>query len=246
MIKKIFYFSRPAIILVLVWLCITTSGCVQVMTQPTQSEPATSTPIQTQTTTTITTTTTTVLITREEPTTFFDDFNGNKNIIWGLGVGEWYIRNGEYTAYGSSGTPYSAVLNRTFTNFTFEGDLKIPKGGAAQLGIRVQDFGKTGVAEIYNGMMLVIFPGGNSVYWHVIKNGVGPAQNTKSLGITLYDANTIHVKLVVTGNVYKAYLNGQLVNTLTDSTYSSGIFALGVNLNYPTPTTWDNVILIVQ
>jgi hypothetical protein len=191
-------------------------------------------------------TTATISTTSEAPTTFFDNFNGNGNITWGTGVGEWYVRNGEYTAYGSSGTPYSAVLNKTFTNFTFEGDLKIPKGGAAQLGIRVQDFGKTGVAEIFNGIMLVIFPGGNSIYWHVIKNGIGPAQDTKPLGITLYDTNTIHVKLEVTGNIYKAYINGQLVNTLTDSTYSSGIFALGVNLNYPTPTTWDNVILIVE
>ena len=36
------------------------------------------------------------------------------------------------------------------------------------------------------------------------------------------------------------FINGVLVNTLIDNTYRCCRFALGVNLNYPDPLTWDN------
>ena len=173
--------------------------------------------------------------------TFFDDFDDGDDEGWGHEFGNWIVIDGEYTASGESGVPMSSLLGYSLTNFTFEGDLRITQQGAAHIGLRVQDMNSTGNTNINNGILLVIFPGGNSVYWHIIKDGIGDAQDIKPLGIAVSEDQPLHIKVDVIGDSYNVYVNGVWKNELVDSTYSSGQFVLGINLNYPTPTTWDNI-----
>ncbi|GAJ04283.1 unnamed protein product, partial [marine sediment metagenome] len=171
----------------------------------------------------------------------YDDFSDGIDDGWGHEFGDWVVLNGEYTATGEPGPPMSSILGRSFDDLVFDGDLRITKKGAAQLGIRVQDLSSTGVSNVGNGILLVIFPGGGSIYWHVIVDGVGEPQNVRPLGMRVSVEHPLHVRLEVVGDTYNAYVNGKLKNTLVDSTYHSGKLVVGVNLGYPTPTTWDNI-----
>lgn len=180
------------------------------------------------------------------PDVFYDDFNDGDDDGWGREYGNWVVLDGEYTATGEPGTPMSSILGYNSTDFAFDGDLRITSEGAAQLGLRVQGLSNTGNSHLENGILLVVFPGGNSIYWHVIVDGVGSPQNIQPLGITPSVDQPLHIRVEVSGDTYKAYVNGTLKNTLTDPTYHSGQVVLGINLGYPTPTTWDNIQVVPE
>ena len=175
---------------------------------------------------------------------FSDDFNDGNDDGWGPKIGTWVVVGGEYTALGSSGTPMSQVPVGPVSDFILEGDLKITQEGAAQVAVRLQSLSSTiDRSKIGDGVLLVIFPGGNSIYWHVIRNGVGGPRDIQPLGTRVDENHPLKIKVKVQGNTYQAYANGVLANTLIDGTFSSGYVALGVNLNYPTPTRWDNILI---
>ena len=171
---------------------------------------------------------------------FFDDFEDGDDFGWGHEIGSWIVSNGEYTATGKSGLAGSSVGSISWTDYIFEGDLRITQKGAAHLGLRVHEVGVSS-NDLPNGIVLVIFPSGNSIYWHVRENWIGDPQGIKNLDVSVN--RPIHVKVEIAGDTYKAYVNGILKNTLDDNTYSSGKIAVCVNLNYPTPTTWDNILV---
>jgi hypothetical protein len=93
----------------------------------------------------------------------------------------------------------------------------------------------------YDNLSQSFFSQANSIYWHVIENGIGDPQGIKNLDVSVN--RPIHIKVEIAGDTYKAYVNGILKNTLIDNTYSSGKIAVCVNLNYPSPTTWDNILV---
>ncbi len=172
---------------------------------------------------------------------FFDDFEDGDDVGWGHEIGSWIVNNGEYTATGKSGVAVSSVGSISWTDYIFEGDLRITQKGAAHLELKVPEVGAGSKNVPDNGIHLVIFPAGNSIYWHVIENGIGYPQGMKTLDVSVN--RPIHVKVEIAGDTYKAYVNEILKNTLIDNTYSSGKIAVCVNLNYPTPTTWDNILV---
>ena len=184
---------------------------------------------------------TTVNQAKGETLLYSKDFRVGDDSGWVRKIGSWGIVEGEYTATGASGTPMSLVPVGPLTDFTFEGDLRITQGGAAHIALRLQSLSYSGVSYVGDGVLLVIFPGGGSVYWHVIKSGEGLAQNFQALGVSVDANSTVKVTVKVQGNSYQAYINDVLVNTLEDDTYSSGYVGLCVNLNYATPTRWNNV-----
>ena len=180
---------------------------------------------------------------QKEATLFSDDFNDGNDNGWGPKIGTWAVVNGEYTATGTSGTPMSQAPIGPLSDFVFEADLRITQRGAAQLALRLQSLSSTGVSNVRDGILLVIFPGGRSIYWHVIRNGIGAPQDMKPLSMAVDENRLLKIKVKVQGNTYEAYVNDALANTLVDGTFPSGYVALGVSLNYPTPTRWDNILI---
>jgi hypothetical protein len=180
---------------------------------------------------------------QKEAVLFSDDFSDGNDNGWGPKIGEWVVVDGEYTALGTSGTPMSQASVGPVLDFVFKGDLRITQEGAAQVAVRLQSLRSTSVSDLGDGVLLVIFPGGNSIYWHVIRNGVGAPQYIRPLGTAVDGNHPLHVEVKVQGNSYEAYVNEVLTNTLVDGTFTSGYVAIGVNLNYPTPTRWDNILI---
>jgi len=172
---------------------------------------------------------------------FFDDFNDGDDDGWGHEVGHWVVTDGAYTATKGSELPRSSLLDYTFSDFVFEGDLSIGAEGAASVGLRVQSLDTATNTGLGAGVLLVVFPGGNSIYWHVVSDGTGDPQNVRPLGISVSEEQPLHIRIEVVGDTYTVFVNGQWKNELKTAAYSSGQLVLGVNVYYPLPVSWDNI-----
>jgi hypothetical protein len=89
-----------------------------------------------------------------------------------------------------------------------------------------------------NGVLLVI--GGacgsyTGVYWHVVQNG-SPGQCLNEVNVPGLEGSNAKIKVVAKGNTYKAYVNGAMVTSLTDTTYTTGSAGLYDNSAAPQET----------
>ena len=173
---------------------------------------------------------------------FFDDFEGGADPAWGNEAGSWSAHDGVYDAAFPSNNPgtYSSVTTLTgMTDFILELDVDSVDDGGVWLRSEYN-------GGAFNGVLLVT--GGNlgsydGLYWHVIENGaVGPMQGQAIVpGLQNSD---VHLKIVVRGNNYYAYLNSNAapVTTLTTDAFTTGSIALYDNSVYgPEKQTFDNV-----
>ena len=89
----------------------------------------------------------------------------------------------------------SSIIGRTSTDFVFEGELTITSRGAAQVMLRGQYMEDCSYTD--NGVMLAIFPGGGSIYWHVLESGRGEAQDNRPLNIHVSEDEPLRIKVEV-------------------------------------------------
>ena len=168
---------------------------------------------------------------------FSDNFDSEADSAWGNERGQWYASGGVYDAGSPSNSPLTYTSVTTFTDLTdfiVEVDVNQINDGGVWLR---STLGSSGI----NGVLLVTGGGGgsyNGLYWHVVQNdSAGSAR--QPVYVSGLQGSNRHLKIVVSGNTYSAYLdNGpNPVTTLTDSTFSSG--SVGLYDNSRTQT-FDN------
>lgn len=158
---------------------------------------------------------------------FYDDFEAGADPAWGNEYGDWVAVDGVYTSTLQTNDPptYTSVTTLPdLTDFAVDVDINGVRDGGIYLRSERCDNG------LVDGVILVV--GGNlgtynGCYWHVGDcNGYSPQLNAVDIpGLQGSDA---HIRIVVSGDFYRAYLNGGTVpiTTLTTDAYSSGKVAL--------------------
>jgi len=163
---------------------------------------------------------------------FTDDFSPGPSPLWNNLRGEWTATNGVYYALLPSNNPltYTAVpFNLTDCSL----DVDIYAVGDGGVWLRSDEAGENGILLVTGGNN---YGGGarggdagTSMYWHRVVNGQysNPLNEAYNV-ITNPGAQSIHLRVQVTGVTYAAFVNGNTnpVTTLTDSTYASGRMAL--------------------
>ncbi|MEW5896041.1 MAG: PEP-CTERM sorting domain-containing protein [Candidatus Omnitrophota bacterium] len=154
---------------------------------------------------------------------FFDDFSAGSS-QWGNERGNWSAAGGVYNAGSPDNVPptYSSAQTGLLTDFVMDVDVNNVRDGGLWLRSSYNS-GVSGVLLVTGGF------GGtfNGFYWHILSNdsysaGINYASYSGLLG------SNAHIKVVVSGNDYKAYVNGSdtPVTTLTTSMFSSGYAGL--------------------
>ncbi|QEH34378.1 hypothetical protein OJF2_29170 [Aquisphaera giovannonii] len=177
-------------------------------------------------------------------TIFSDDFNGGASPLWGNQVGNWSATGGTYSAASPGNFPNAhSTLNFQLTDFSVDVDINHLQDG----GIWLRSTEKAGTSVGIAGILLVT--GGNGgtgtgLYWHVVTDGssYGAGYNGVS-GLFTPGQSDAHIKIVVSGNTYSAYVNGSTTaaTTLTTSAFSSG----AVGLYDFSRQSFDNFVLSV-
>jgi hypothetical protein len=162
---------------------------------------------------------------------FEDTFDSGASPLWGNEVGNWQAANGEYQATQPTGLPPYVYSSLPFdlTDFTVEVDIRdIGDGG---IWLRSQD-NQNGVILITGGDGWWDNGGshqkGRDLYWHVLVNGVGDPPGFLSRTANVFDPGVTDatIRVEVSGDTYKAYVDGVLKSTLVNNTYSHGKIAL--------------------
>jgi hypothetical protein len=148
---------------------------------------------------------------------------------WGNERGNWIASGGVYYAQEQAYPNYTSLLFN-LTNFVFEVDVaNIGDGG---IWLR-SDYNGGNI----NGVIFVMARG--YTYWEKWNDGVeGPALNWVWLG-----KSNAHFKVVVNGDNYAVYADGNLINTLITDEFPSGRVGLYHNLSGGT-ITFDNANLV--
>jgi hypothetical protein len=156
-------------------------------------------------------------------TLFFDNFNSGASAAWGNQSGTWRADGGVYDATFPSNGPntYSDVTTLpSLTNFIVDVDINFLNDGGVWLRSSRSGGG------IINGVLLVT--GGstgtnNGLYWHTVQNGSfsGILNNQTAAGL---QGTNHHLRIVVDGDTYSAYLDGAVTpfTTLTTNLFASG------------------------
>lgn len=155
-------------------------------------------------------------------TLFADDFTAGPSPQWGNEVGAWSAVDGAYRSAAPSNNPMTYTsLGLSLRDFTLDLDVNQVRDG----GIWLRS------PEYNRGILLVTggFGGtGNGLYWHIFDGvspivPINPAFNLFTPGV-----ETAHVRVVVQGDNYAAYVNGSTTpaTTLTTSAFSEGRVAL--------------------
>ncbi len=160
---------------------------------------------------------------------FTDTFDSGLSPSWGNETGDWIASGGRYfaqTAQFTDRLTYSS-LPFSLTDFTFDVDIIDAEDGGIWLRT-------TGAPGSQNGILLVT--GGDSadpatgrrgLYWHVVTNGTTGVALEKVTG--LFDVGAyLHIQVAVSGNTYRAFVNGEQspATTLTTSLFSIGMVGL--------------------
>ncbi|OGL15193.1 MAG: hypothetical protein A3F92_03265 [Candidatus Rokubacteria bacterium RIFCSPLOWO2_12_FULL_71_22] len=179
---------------------------------------------------------------------FFDDFNSGASAAWGNERGNWRADGGIYDATNPNNTPttYTSVTTLpALTDFVVDVDVN----GVNDGGVWLRSSFSSGTI---NGVLLVTggFSGvNNGLYWHtVVNNGFSGILNN-GLVPGLQGSN-VHLRVVVSGDTYSAYVNDALLTTLTTSLFSSGHVGLYdfspiTKSSTPRGQTFDNFQLSV-
>ena len=168
-------------------------------------------------------------------TIFFDDFSSRIS-QWGNERGNWQATDGVYDAINPNNIPptyTSAQTTVALTDFILDVDVNSFRDGGLWLR---SSYGPSGV----NGVLLVTGGGSyDGLYWHILNNDSysSPINRVAYSGLLL--GSNVHIKVAVSGNEYKAYVNGEVnpLTTLTTDSFASGY----VGLYDFSDQTFDNV-----
>ena len=171
-------------------------------------------------------------------TIIYSDAFDTTEAEWGNQLGDWTTSGGSYYAQNPSNNPLTySLLPYTVTDFTVELNISGPNDGGIYL--RANADRSRGVLLIFGGLAHT----GTGLYWHI-----GPDYETivnpTPQGLLSHDT-TAHLRIVVTGNLYEAYLNGGTdpVTSLIDNSVSSGYIGLYDLTGGFGGQTFDNLVL---
>jgi hypothetical protein len=178
-------------------------------------------------------------------TLFFDDFNSGASSAWGNQRGNWRVTGGVYDATNPSNNPVTYSDVTTFpalTDFIVDVDVNAVDDGGIWLR---SNFNGGSI----NGVLLVTGGGGgnnNGLYWHTVVNGGFSPILNNVIQPGLQGTNH-HLRIMVTGNTYSAYLDGagSPFTTLTIALFTSGAaglydFSPTSGASSPLGQTFDN------
>jgi hypothetical protein len=153
---------------------------------------------------------------------FSDNFDSGASAQWGNQVGSWAASGGVYDATSPSTTPDARSL-LPFNLSDFEVDVDTTQIGDGGVWLRATNAPGTTVGA--TGVLLVISPDQDDIYWYVVTDGssYGSPINSASLS-----PKTHSYRIIVSGNVYSVFVAPQPTarTTLTTSAFSSGLTGL--------------------
>jgi hypothetical protein len=171
---------------------------------------------------------------------FFDDFEDGARPEWGNEYGDWVASAGVYSSTIQSNIPptYSSVSSLPeLVDFVVELDVNGVRDGGVYLRSHYCESG------LVDGVILVI--GGysgtfNGFYWHVCYCD-GWSEPLNQVDVPGLQGSDIHLRIVVAGNDYLAFLNDQTtpITTLTTDACASGRVGLYEYLDQ----SFDNVLI---
>lgn|GEM_PF-2792775 len=140
-----------------------------------------------------------------------DNFNSGVANDWTGIDGNWSVEGGELSANGISSIDARAVSGKNWSDYTYEGRLRIIEGGGnpeAGILFRIKDAAAgTNTGHYY---MIVNYAGSNQVYLYKVSNGV------TTLAYTSYVIDNgiwYNFSLVLNGSSVKYYINNNPVIT---------------------------------
>ena len=150
-------------------------------------------------------------------TVFFDDFNSGAAAPWANEVGNWTALGGVYAPQHPSTFPnaHSLVSTPSLSDFAVSVEVNHAVDGGIWLHAAdtVDQIGASGILFVFaNGLF----------YWHSVVNGVyGGFLETSSSHFS--GGANFYLTISVVGDVYQAFVNGNLVTSLQNSAFSSGL-----------------------
>jgi hypothetical protein len=163
--------------------------------------------------------------------TFCDKFVSKNDPAWGDQDGSWTIAKRRYYATMPDNNPltYTDLTDyQSLTSFT----LNVTVNDVYDGGIWLRSQYNGGAP---NGVLLVV--GGacsnyTGLYWHVVHDG-SAGQCLNEVNVSGLEGSNAKIKIVAKGDTYTAYVNGAMVTSLTDSTYTTGSAGLYDNSAAP-------------
>ncbi|MGE5599569.1 MAG: PKD domain-containing protein, partial [Bacteroidota bacterium] len=173
---------------------------------------------------------------------FADDFNDGNATGWTTYGGTWAVESNEYSV--NTGYGHKSVANGTsFTNFTFEADVKVSSTASGANGGIIFRVSNPSVGyDTYNGYYVGIYAGDDKV---VLGKANGSWTQIAQAAMTI-DANVFyHIKVIASGTSIKVYVT-DMVNPridVTDSSHGSGMIGTRI---WNTHAHFDNISVIAN
>jgi hypothetical protein len=166
-------------------------------------------------------------------TIFIDNFGNGPSSAWDNAYGNWTASGGAYFANNPSADPnaHSLVSGLSLTNFSVDVVVNNPwsdsVGGAGGVWLRAtNDSGPLGVA----GVLFVWAHSPLDMYWHVVLPGQTCCPTPYGFWPNLVQfgpaPSSFSVHIEVEGDLYSAFVNGQLVTSLINDQFTSGTVGL--------------------
>ncbi|MDQ0089505.1 hypothetical protein J2T12_002917 [Paenibacillus anaericanus] len=164
---------------------------------------------------------------------FSDDFENESAAQWNQNSGIWSIvQNSDSLTYQQSSNEGASEIvagNASWTDYSFETDVKLIGGAGAMINFRYQDnqhFYYLYMSETYIRLMK--------------QNGSNQDWLTAYDGTSLDTSKFVHIKIELLGNQIKIYRDGELVISTTDDNnyFSTGKIGLAT---WNTTVEYDNV-----
>lgn len=166
---------------------------------------------------------------------FVDTFDSGAAPEWGNEVGNWVAQGGVYFAQAPNNSPLTySSLPFELVDFSIDVDINKVQDGGIWLRSSGNDNGVLLVTGGYGGTS-------SGLYWHVVQNGSASSPMGSVDHLFIPGVSDIHLRVVVSGNVYSAYVNASSTPATSISTpaFSSGRVALYDFSNQ----TFDNVMV---
>lgn len=174
---------------------------------------------------------------------FADDFQNGPSTSWGNQRGEWTAQDGKY---------YASITGPSFPLWPMPHSLLPFEVTDFELNLKIWDFQDGGVmlrAQDSSNAVLLVVGGlggvGDYMYWHVLQNGIPGEGLNPSASIGIIGSYDPSLKIVVQGDTYQVFLDGNpnAATTLTTDAFSSG--KVGLFDNATPATQFSNVVLII-
>lgn len=182
------------------------------------------------------------------------DFNGiNEDFNDGIannwiddGTGRWNVINGVYRMDGNDGDDCISYYNEEMTNFTYTADMTKNYGNYS-LGLYFRGDGQILYGDLQNCYLFVI-----DVYyenysvWKFINGNLNNLIPWTYSGLINPMDEVNNLNVVCDGNQMTFYINNQLVDSITDNTFSSGFAGLYAGDSGYDQNDFDNISLIYE